>query len=393
MTSHVSLWSQVQLGKILSYVDPLVELDDEIEYTTITVKRRHGGLEAREKLLGSQIRTKKQYKLVPGSFIISRIQCWHQAYAIVPDNTEPNIIASTNYDQFIISSEVDKRFFWWLSYSPMFTEIVRSCAFGVVIEKMVFNRNAWLDKTIFLPSLQEQQRIVARIDELVAKIDKAQEVQRKTVETTEGLLSSVLKSLFDSGSTKKWPSQRLIENNLATVIAGQHIMAEEYNSSGDGFPYITGPADFGFKVPEIKHWTLVPKSIAKPGDILLTVKGAGVGKINFAPDVEVAIGRQIMAIRPDNSHLLQEFVYFFLEHKFEYFQSIATATTVPGFKKKNVEELPIPVPPLSDQHRVVAYLDDLQAKVNALKHVQANASTNLNAKLPYILDKAFKGEL
>ena len=95
-------WKEVQLGSILRYLDERVVLDDETEYLTITIKRRHGGLEIREKLLGQEIATKKQFRLVPGALIISRVQCWHQAYAIV-GNVPANAIASTNYDQFAIS--------------------------------------------------------------------------------------------------------------------------------------------------------------------------------------------------------------------------------------------------------------------------------------------------
>src|SRR5262245_58326698 len=152
-------WEEVPLKRVLTYLDDRVELDDAKEYATITVKRRHGGLEEREKLFGHQIKTKKQFRLVPGAFIISRVQCWHQAYDLVPDSVPPNMIASTNYDQFSVSPDVDRRFFWWLSHSPRFTETVRSSAVGVVIEKMVFDRNAWLEKTIPFPPLPEQRRI------------------------------------------------------------------------------------------------------------------------------------------------------------------------------------------------------------------------------------------
>jgi hypothetical protein len=96
MTATSSLWQDVQLKRILSYSDQRIELDDMTEYLTITVKRRHGGLEAREKMFGHQIATKKQFRLTPGAFIISRVQCWHQAYALVPDNVPPNMIASTS---------------------------------------------------------------------------------------------------------------------------------------------------------------------------------------------------------------------------------------------------------------------------------------------------------
>jgi len=245
-----------------------------------------------------------------------------------------------------------------------------------------------------LPSpLSNLRDIVARIEELAARIEEARGLRREAVGEAEALFSSALESLFEGNNATNWQYEKLAGNGLATVVAGQHIMAEEYNLSGYGIPYLTGPADFGARVAEIKRWTLTPKSTALPGDILLTVKGAGVGKINLAPDVEVAMGRQLMAIRPNPRRVLREFVYFFLEHKFEHFRSIATATTVPGFKKADVEELLIPVPDLTEQHDIVSYLDDLQSKVDSLTQFQSETSAELDALLPSILDKAFKGEL
>src|ERR1700680_4117767 len=111
MNKRNTPWPEVRIGQVLSYVEELTELGGLREYITITVKRRHGGLEPRERSFGHEIKTKKQYRLIPGAFLISRVQCWHQAYAMVPDDVPENMIASQNYDQFIISSEVDSRFF------------------------------------------------------------------------------------------------------------------------------------------------------------------------------------------------------------------------------------------------------------------------------------------
>jgi type I restriction enzyme S subunit len=53
----------------------------------------------------------------------------------------------------------------------------------------------------------------------------------------------------------------------------------------------------------------------------------------------------------------------------------------------------LPVPPVPEQRRIVAYLDDLQAKVDCVKALQGQTKAELDALLPSILDKAFKGEL
>ena len=51
------------------------------------------------------------------------------------------------------------------------------------------------------------------------------------------------------------------------------------------------------------------------------------------------------------------------------------------------------VPPISEQRRIVAELDSLQAEVEALKRLQAEATAELDALMPSILSKAFAGEL
>ena len=60
---------------------------------------------------------------------------------------------------------------------------------------------------------------------------------------------------------------------------------------------------------------------------------------------------------------------------------------------KKLKSLPIALPPLFEQRRIVAELDALQAEVDALKRLQAETAAELDALLPSILDKAFKGEL
>jgi type I restriction enzyme S subunit len=51
------------------------------------------------------------------------------------------------------------------------------------------------------------------------------------------------------------------------------------------------------------------------------------------------------------------------------------------------------LPSLAEQCRIVAHLDGLQAKVDALKKLQTETADELDALMPSILDKAFRGEL
>lgn len=59
----------------------------------------------------------------------------------------------------------------------------------------------------------------------------------------------------------------------------------------------------------------------------------------------------------------------------------------------DLKRVPVPLPTISEQRRIVEYLDDLQLKTDVLKGLQAETAAELNALLPSVLDKAFKGEL
>ena len=77
--------------------------------------------------------------------------------------------------------------------------------------------------------------------------------------------------------------------------------------------------------------------------------------------------------------------YMFSERKQMTGQANVNAT--------KLKALPLALPPLPEQRRIVAELDALQAEVDALKRLQAETATELDALLPAILDRAFKGEL
>ena len=70
-----------------------------------------------------------------------------------------------------------------------------------------------------------------------------------------------------------------------------------------------------------------------------------------------------------------------------------TSPTMKNISKAKILSLQVPVMETGKQRRIVGYLDDLQAKVDSVKALQAQTQAELDALLPSILDRAFKGEL
>lgn len=191
-----------------------------------------------------------------------------------------------------------------------------------------------------------------------------------------------------------WQTKSL--GQMCQLISGRHIDAKDYNTESRGLGYLTGPSDFGAVHPIVTKWTEHPIVKAKNGDILITVKGSGVGKINLLDQDEVAISRQLMAVRVIGAD--PRFVHSFLSSTFEHFQSLSTGAAIPGISREQVLGLQIPTPPLPEQRRIVAILDEAfdgiaTAKANAEKNLR-NARALFDSHLRHVFtERADKWQL
>lgn len=168
-----------------------------------------------------------------------------------------------------------------------------------------------------------------------------------------------------------WPTKTL--GQLCQLISGQHIEAKDYNTESRGVGYLTGPSDFGPLNPVISKWTEHPKVKTKCGDVLITVKGSGVGKINLLDQDEVAISRQLMAVRVTGAD--PRFVHAILSSTFDHFQSLSTGAAIPGISREQVLGLEIALPPLPEQQRIVGILDEA---FEGIAMATANAKKNFH---------------
>jgi type I restriction enzyme S subunit len=242
-------------------------------------------------------------------------------------------------------------------------------------------------------SLETQRRIVARIEALFAELRECRKLHQAVVEDTNRLMDAVLAEVFD-GLTNDFPVRQLGEDGFCDIIPGQHILSKDYSDTPTGTGYVTGPADFGRKYPEITKWTNNGKVFCHPGDVLFTVKGSGVGKVNCAPLNETcAIGRQIMALRPRQEELSSDYLFYCLLGRFAEFQALRQGAAIPGVRKEHVEAISVPVPSIATQLHTVHVLNSIQAEIAEMQNAQHENGTLLEEMEQAILAKAFRGEL
>ena len=134
------------------------------------------------------------------------------------------------------------------------------------------------------------------------------------------------------------------------------------SNSTNGIEFHQGKLFFGNKF--LKHsnlFTTSPIKIAKPGSILMSVR-APVGDTNIT-DRAVAIGRGLCSILGQNPTQTQ-FIYYYLKAFVNIIKRKSTGSTFEAINTNDVISFPIPIPPLSEQERIVAILDKFDALVN-----------------------------
>ena len=166
--------------------------------------------------------------------------------------------------------------------------------------------------------------------------------------------------------------------DIIHLVSGQHLKPEQYSTNEkSGLPYITGPADFSKDGLVITRYALVRKAVAREGQILLTVKGAGVGKTTTCNLPEVAISRQLMAMTP-----IQWSHRFLLLSSHRLARSLQEnmRSLIPGISRDDVEYFVVGIPPLAEQHRIVAKVDELMTLCDRLE-AQITNSQSLGRRL------------
>ena len=245
-----------------------------------------------------------------------------------------------------------------------------------------------------IPPLPEQQCIASLLKKQMAAVERARALVLAQIEDAQALTAAYLREAFPQpGDTlpKGWRWLDLAK--IATVYPGQHIMAADYNSKQGGIGYLTGPADFGDTTAVISKWTDRPKVLAHPGDVLVTVKGAGVGKSNLAPREKVAIGRQLMALRPIGGLVETTFLFLFIRTRMIEISGRALGATVPGLGRDALQSLSVPLPVISEQQHLVKLINRKMETVEKIRTSASEELSDIEALPAALLRQAFSGDL
>ncbi len=254
-----------------------------------------------------------------------------------------------------------------------------------------------------LPTLPEQKRIVAMLDEAIEAIDKAIANTEKNLANARELFQTNLDEKFrglaakfklvsvsdicelengDRGSN--YPSKKtLVASGVPFVNAG-HL--NQFSVDTEKMTFIT---------PE--HYHLLRSGKFFPGDILFCLRGS-LGKFGVVPEniTEGAIASSLVIVRPKSE--LQAASTGFLRLYFqsdccaEMIKTYAGGAAQPNLGAKDLAKFLVPLPSLEEQREIVKNLDELFADTQCLESLYKRKLLKLAMLKNSFLHQAFSGQ-
>ncbi|ACY49754.1 restriction endonuclease subunit S [Rhodothermus marinus] len=141
----------------------------------------------------------------------------------------------------------------------------------------------------------------------------------------------------------------------------------------------------------------IEKLRLQPGD-LLVCEGGDVGRTAIWEGQLplVLYQNHIHRLRAKDAEVEPRFFMYWMQAAYQVFlayQGAESRTAIPNLSGRRLKNFNAPLPPLSEQRRIVAHLEAVQEKIRALKAAQEETDEELKRLEQAILDRAFRGEL
>ncbi|WP_419917705.1 restriction endonuclease subunit S [Candidatus Poriferisocius sp.] len=185
-----------------------------------------------------------------------------------------------------------------------------------------------------------------------------------------------------------WVQAKLAE--VCDIEMGQAPPSSTYNISSSGLPFLQGKSDFGNLYPTPKKFCAIPQKIAKSGAVLLSVQ-APVGPTNIACQ-DYCIGRGLAAITSLGC-ISNRFIMWALRSYEPTLAKLATGSTFSAITKTQVLSIPIKLPTINEQQRILQIIDSHFEAAEKLNAEIDAALVHAEKLRQSILKKAFAGQL
>ena len=258
-----------------------------------------------------------------------------------------------------------------------------------------------------VPPVSEQERIVARIEEMFSQLDAAVETLQKTKAQLTVYRQAVLKEAFDSAmeDCKMLPISEILTKTgkgMSTGPFGTMIRKSDHKSSGVPMlgienigrgRFVDGNKIFvtAEKAEELKSFSL------KAGDIIISRSGT-VGEICAVPERAEGslLSTNLMRVSLDNAIIRSDYFIALFQSKgivLDQIKELCKGSTRDFLNQTILKQIIFPVPSVEKQAEIVSIIETRMSVCDSIEHTIDNALQQAEATRQSILKQAFEGKL
>jgi len=355
---------RVKIGDFLKPVRNSTTIQSDVDYKQVTVRMNNQGVCLRGIKKGSEIKTKKQFLVEPGQFILSKIDARNGAFGLVPEDLAGAIVTQDFPTYSINQQIIDKDYLVLMSSSGFFVDLMRQSSSGTTNRKRL-KEEKFLNIEIELPELAEQIETV----NYLKKVTGSLLMTKKSIEQNNGLLPEIFAKLFLPYSQIK---EKAVLSDLVKFI---DYRGKTPTKTSSGIPLVTAKnIKFGFFSEEPREYVSeedyerwMTRGFPTKGDILITTE-APLGNICFVPNHTFALAQRAICLHL-TSRVNPDYLFFYLMSP--EFQTklinLSTGTTAKGIKASKLKQIQIPIPEIKKQIQIA---EQINGKVQKYKRIR-----------------------
>jgi len=383
----MSDWPSVPLGNVLQRRRDEIDVQDVEIYKRLTIRMNGRGIAIRDVAHGSQIGTKRQFVAKSGQLILSKIDARNGAFGIVPPECDKAIITGNFWTFDTDPIRLDARFLNYLTMSPLFVDFCVRASEGTT-NRRYLQEPKFLAQRIDLPHVDEQRRIVARIEGLAGKVAEATRLQKETTKQMDALCRALILTPSD-GVLVPTDMNELLTMREPDVKVDTAV---SYHFAG---VYCFGRGVFAGQRKDGSEFAYRSLTRIQRGNFVYPKLMAWEGALGIVPEscdgLYVSPEFPVFEVRKDR--VLPEVLdtYFRMPSVWPELAAISTGTNV---RRRRLHpraflHYKLPLPSMKVQRQ----FSRVRMSIEQAKLVKRESTRQLDTLMPSILSKAFRGEL